>query len=112
MKSNFRIAMPLAAAALLAVSLSACVVVPARPAYYGVGPVVEVAPPVPQVEVVGVPPISGQIWIGGFWGWEGGRHVWHAGHWDNPRPGYHWVPHTWVREGNGWRMHEGHWDHH
>ncbi|HMK84526.1 MAG TPA: hypothetical protein VK437_01095 [Steroidobacteraceae bacterium] len=96
-----------AGAALLAAALlGGCVVAPA-PGYYG--PVVAVAPPAPQVEVVGVAPTPGFVWFGGYWNWVGGRHVWVAGHWGPGRPGYHWVPHAWVHEGGGWRMHEGHW---
>ena len=86
--------------------LSGCYVGPA-PGYYG--GVVTVAPPAPQVEVYGVAPYPGAVWIGGYWNWVGGRHVWVGGHWDHGRPGYHWVPHAWVHEGGGWRMHQGHW---
>jgi hypothetical protein len=105
------------AASLLSLALAGCVVAPAQPyyggapaqPYYGGAPVM-VAPPPPQVEVVGVSPVAGYIWIGGFWNWVGGRHVWVGGHWEAPRPGQRWVPHQWVREGGGWRLHEGHWD--
>jgi hypothetical protein len=90
-----------------AIAMVGCVVVPARP-YYG-GEVVEVAPPAPQVEYVGPPPVVGYLWLGGYWAWRGGRHEWVPGHWEAPRAGYHWVPHGWAREGNGWRFHEGHW---
>jgi hypothetical protein len=86
--------------------LGGCVVARA-PGYYG-GAVVT-APPAPQVEVVGVVPVPGYVWFGGYWNWVGGRHVWVAGHWGPGRPGYHWVPHTWVHAGGGWRMSEGHW---
>ena len=98
-------------ALLVSAVLSGCVVAPANPygEAYGSGAVVAVAPPEAQVEVVGVPPVAGYVWLGGYWNWVGGRHVWVGGHWSAPRPGYHWVPHTWVREGGGWRMHEGHW---
>src|SRR3569833_2669133 len=73
-------------------ALAGCVVVPAQPnnsvesaqpAYgYGYGgspygaPVVPVAPPPPQVEYVGPPPVAGYLWLGGYWGWHGGRHEW------------------------------------
>lgn len=104
-------ALTLMSAALLSTGLVGCVVVPAHP-HYASSAVVTVAPPAPQVEVIGVPPVTGHIWIGGYWGWSGSAHVWTPGHWEAPRPGYHWVPHAWVREGNGWRMHEGHWEQH
>lgn len=103
------LAVSLTGLVLAAASLSGCVVVPARP-YYASPAVVPVAPPAPEVEVIGAPPVAGYIWLGGYWGWAGGRHVWINGHWEAPRAGYRWVPHAWVREPGGWRMHEGHWD--
>ena len=97
-----------AAALLITASLlEGCVVAPA-PGYYG-GAVVTVAPPVAQVEVMGVAPYPGYVWMGGYWNWVGGRHVWVAGHWGPGRPGYRWVPHTWVHVNGGWRLSEGHW---
>jgi hypothetical protein len=86
--------------------LSACVVAPA-PGYYG--GYVAVAPPAPQVEIVGVAPAPGYVWFGGYWNWVGGRHVWVPGRWAAGRPGYRWVAHTWVHAGGGWRMSPGHW---
>ena len=71
--------------------------------------VVAAPPPPPQVEVIGVAPQPGYVWIGGYWNWYNGRHVWVPGRWEAGRPGYHWVAHTWVHEGGGWRLHEGHW---
>jgi WXXGXW repeat (2 copies) len=97
----------LAASMILGLSLSGCVVAPDQ-RHYADG-VVMVAPPSPQVEVIGVPPQAGYVWIGGYWNWVGGRHVWVGGHWDPGRPGYHWVAHEWVREGDGWRLKRGHW---
>jgi WXXGXW repeat (2 copies) len=93
----------------LTASLSACVVYPAR-GYY-VGTPVALAPPPPRVEVYGVAPAPDYFWVGGYWGWEGGGHVWHPGYWERPRPGYRWVPHRWVHEGDGWHFAQGHWDH-
>ena len=102
-----------ALAALGAVALlSGCVVVPAhQPAYAYEGPVVNVAPPAPEVEYYGAPPVVGQVWIGGYWNWAGGRHAWVGGHWEAPpHPGHRWVPHTWVQVKGGWRMNPGHWE--
>lgn len=102
----------LAGAALgaAALTLSGCVVAPvgAYGPYYG--DTVAVAPPAPQYEVVGPPPVVGYVWIGGFWNWVGGRHVWVQGHWDAPRPGYRWAPHRWEQVPRGWRPHPGHWE--
>ena len=94
--------------AALSVTLSACVVYPARGYYVG-GPVV-VAPPPPVVETYGVAPGPGFVWVGGYWNWEAGRHVWVGGRWEHPPGvGYRWEPHRWVREGDGWHLSRGHW---
>jgi hypothetical protein len=58
---------------------------------------------------VGTPPVPGYFWISGVWIWEGGRHVWHPGHWSAPRPGYIWTPHRWHQVGREWHMDGGHW---
>ena len=101
-----RIGHAIRAAAVTAVlTLGGCLVV--GPDYDG--GVVALAPPVPQVEVVGVAPYPGYLWFGGYWHWEGGRHVWVGGHWGPPRAGYRWVPHTWEHAGGGWRLRRGHW---
>jgi len=69
------------------------------------------APPAPQVEYFGAPPVVGYVWISGYWNWVGGRHVWVSGRWAAPpRPGQRWVPHQWHRQGDGWRLNHGHWE--
>ena len=100
--------------ALSALALSACVVAPyPRQAYYSDagGPVVvtDVAPPAPYVEVVPAIPFPGALWIGGYWGWSGGRHNWVPGRWERPRPGYTWSPHRWEQRGGRWQLHPGGW---
>ena len=100
----------MAAACTGTLLMAGCVVAPVGPYYGYEGEVVQVAPPPPQTEYYGAPPVVGQIWIGGFWGWRGGRHVWIGGHWDSPRPGHHWVPHAWIRQGPGWRQRPGYWE--
>ncbi|HJW26827.1 MAG TPA: hypothetical protein VJ576_18155 [Rhodocyclaceae bacterium] len=90
--------------------LGGCVVAPPEP-YYVNQPVM-VAPPPPRVEVVGVAPAPGYIWIDGFWGWSGRHHEWHPGRWEAPRPGYAWRPHQWQREGSYWRERGGRWERH
>ena len=110
---------------LAAAMLSACVVAPyprrvvysepvpagvaTAPAYDSSDVVVDVAPPSPYVEVVPAIPFAGAIWIGGYWGWNAGRHVWVQGRWEHPRPGYGWRPHAWVQEGGRWHLHAGGW---
>ncbi len=93
--------------------LSGCTVVTPRPAYYGYSQnqrYIQVAPPAPRIEVIGVAPYPGQIWIGGAWFWEGGRHNWHPGYWQAPRPDHDWVPHHWERRGDDWHFREGYWN--
>ena len=94
--------------------LSACVVAPYghRGGVYAAPAPVVVAPgppPAPMVEVVPALPYPGAIWIGGYWGWGGGRHAWVPGRWERPRHGYHWQPHRWEPVGGQWRLHGGEW---
>ena len=102
--------------ALSLLTLSACVVAPyqrpgvaARGYYPADLVVVDVAPPAPYVEVVPVMPYPGSVWIGGYWGWYGGRHQWVSGRWEQPRPGYTWHPHAWVQAGGHWHLQSGGW---
>lgn len=104
---------------LTAVLLSACIVAPyPRHAVYAepmpVGApvplvVVDVAPPAPYVQVVPAIPYAGAIWIGGYWGWNEGRHQWVTGRWEQGRPGYRWHSHGWVNQGGRWHLHGGGW---
>jgi hypothetical protein len=99
-----------AALLLLSAPLGACVVYGDPYNGYYVGAVAPVAPPAPQVEIYGAPPTPGFLWIGGYWNWAGGRHVWVRGHWEAPRAGYHYVAHSWVHRGDGWHLARGHWE--
>lgn len=98
------------AALLGGLVLSGCVVAPLPPAD-GAAPVVIApsAPPPPPAEAVVVAPGPGYVWITGYWGWVGGRHVWTQGRWVAPRPGYRWVPRRWAQGPGGWHQHGGYW---
>lgn len=107
-----------AAAAVMA--LSACVVAPTgyRPIAAGTGQVVgttetyvTVAPPAPYVEVIPQRMFADQIWLPGYWAWQGGRHHWMAGRWQAPPRGHsNWVGNRWIQEpGRGWRFEHGRW---
>ena len=74
-------------AVLAAALLSGCVVAPIPSAGPYYGEPVAVAPPPLQVEYPGPSPVAGYVWIGGYWNWYGGRHVWVPGRWDAPRRG-------------------------
>jgi len=100
---------------LVALALSACIVAPypRQQAYYGDGSqgvLVDVAPPAPYVEVIPIMPFAGALWIGGYWGWGGGRHQWTPGRWEHERPGYGWRPHAWVQQGGRWQQRGGDWE--
>lgn len=105
----------LGAAALM----SGCVVVPSqrayrpaydRPAYAEPsGVYVDAAPPPPYAEVVPVLPYAGAVWIGGYWGWNGGRHNWVPGYWERPRAGYRYEPHRWEPYQGRWHLRIGGW---
>lgn len=117
MRRNRLSSLGLVAALVACAAFSGCVIAPARPYYgaygaYGADGPVMVAPPAPREEYIGIAPALGYIWLGGYWGWTGGRHEWVGGHWEAPRPGQRWVPHQWQREGGGWRLHQGHWERH
>jgi WXXGXW repeat (2 copies) len=98
-----------AAAALLAsAALGGCVVAPLG--YDGYGQPIayaDVPPPAPYYEVQPALPFVGAVWLSGYWGWGGGRHVWVPGRWDHPRAGYNWQPHRWVPHGNRWALSGG-----
>jgi hypothetical protein len=66
-----------AALVLAAALLGGCIVVPS-PGYYPRA--VRLALPVPSVQV-GIAPVPGYVWLGGYWNWVGGRQVWVGGHW-------------------------------
>ncbi|MFO1328592.1 MAG: hypothetical protein U1F56_14640 [Rubrivivax sp.] len=97
-----------------AAALGGCVVAPLGPYRGGPyamepGPVVDAAPPPAPYEAQPVAPGPGYVWIGGYWGWNLGRHVWIGGRWALPPAGYGWVPGYWGRHGQGWRWHGGYW---
>jgi hypothetical protein len=101
----------LLAAAMSTLTLAGCVVAPAPHAHVRYEPVM-VAPPPPRVEVIGVAPYPGHVWIGGYWGWSGRAHHWVPGRWEAPRHGHRWEPHRWERHDRGWRERPGRWERH
>lgn len=65
-------------------------------------------PPVPIVETV---PAArpGYLWAPGYWNWNGNKHVWTEGHWEQVRQGQRYERTEWRREGDKWRLREGGW---
>jgi hypothetical protein len=99
-------------------SFSACVVAYEPPYHHEVryvegAPeiVADQAPPPVQEEVVTVAPAPELVWVGGYWGWYGGRYVWVSGGWHRPpRPGAVWVGGSWTpRPGGGHVWVRGRW---
>lgn len=89
------------------VSLVGCVVAPS-PYYEAEGPLY--GPPPPHEEIIGVAPVVGSVWIGGYWDWSGRNYDWRPGHWEAPHPGYRWMPHRWEQNGQHWQHHGGRWE--
>ena len=82
----------------------------AEPALAGTRVYVEVAPPVPPVEVKVVAPGPNYVWIGGFHRWNGTAYVWVPGHWVvPPRPHVVWAAGHWKHGHGGWYWVEGRW---
>src|SRR5437899_9681199 len=76
---------PLLAAAIIAVSATAFVPAQAH-AQIGFSININSEPPPPRYEPP-PPPRVGNVWITGFWNWDGYRHVWQPGHWERARVG-------------------------
>ena len=73
------------------------------------GTVVPDEPPAPIVEYVPAAPYPDAVWVGGFWGWNGGWY-WNAGRYVRaPYRGAVWVGGDWARGPRGWAWHGGRW---
>ena len=66
-------------------------------------------PPGPYAEVMIGSPGPGYFWVGGYWGWSGGRYVWVRGHWSRNRVGRNWEAGRWERHGDHFEYHRGFW---
>jgi hypothetical protein len=94
-----------ATAALLLTVFTGCVTPVAAGRVY-----VRIGPPVPIVEVRGVAPGPGFVWIDGFYRWDAGRYMWMAGRWERPpRAHARWVRGQWHHSRHGWYWVDGHW---
>lgn len=96
-----------ALATMIALGAAACLPLPSM-AQTNFSVMIGSAPPAPRFE--SVPPARrGYVWAPGYWNWDGGRHAWMAGHWENARDGYNYQPTEWVRDNGGYRMRQGGW---
>jgi YXWGXW repeat-containing protein len=105
MKNRLLAAVACAAVGALLLSVSCLVPPPPPGAVY-----VRMAPPVPVVEVSGVAPGPGYVWVRGYHRWNGNAYVWTSGRWERrPRAGAVWVDGRWRHHRNGYYWVEGHW---
>jgi hypothetical protein len=89
--------------ALLAVGLTASL-----PAAAGI--TVKIGPPEAKVVVPPPPPKPGQVWVPGYWDYQGNDYVWVDGHWETERTGYRWRERRWVQRGDVWYSEGGTWE--
>lgn len=89
-----------------------------RHPYYGHGPApiglqisfIARSPPPPRRVAIPPRPVTGAIWIDGYWNWTGVRFVWVDGFWErNPPKGKSWEKHRWVHTKRGWYQQPGRW---
>jgi len=70
---------------------------------------VDAAPPPPQQEAV-PEQRAGYIWVPGYWGWSGSKHVWVNGQYVPERLHHHWVAARWEHRGPKWYFDDGRWE--
>ena len=70
---------------------------------------VQIAPPPPRVEP-SMERRAGFIWVGGYWEWRRGKHVWIPGRYVVARPGYRYAAPAWVQRNNQWYFERGRWN--
>lgn len=67
-------------------------------------------PPPPVVRQEPIPaPRPSQVWVQGYWNWNGGAYVWVPGRWVAARPGYVYAQPQWVEGPQGWQLRRGGW---
>jgi hypothetical protein len=65
--------------------------------------------PIAPIEVRGVSPYAGAVWLDGDWVWRGGRHTWVGGRWDHARTGSAWHAGEWRQGARGNYYVRGRW---
>ena len=72
--------------------------------------IVQNAPPEEIVETPPPAPSPDVVWVGGYWGWYGGRYAWHHGYWHRRYwGGRPWVREHWEARPRGYVFIGGHW---
>ncbi len=91
-----------------------------RPRPVGQQPAQNIAPD-PGASVHGAPPRAraerrprasqrGQVWVAGWWAWDGAQYRWSPGQWqDPPTPRARWTAPQWRRQGQNWVVRPGRW---
>ena len=71
---------------------------------------IDVRPPAPHQEIVGLAPSPQHVWVDGYWAWQGGQHVGIRGRWlAPPAPGHVWLRAGWARQGGHYVFVPGRW---
>ncbi|MCX7215808.1 MAG: YXWGXW repeat-containing protein [Burkholderiales bacterium] len=55
------------------------------------------------------PPRQSQVWVRGYWGWDGTDYRWVPGRWERARVGYVYVQPEWIQSPDGWQLRQGGW---
>jgi hypothetical protein len=71
-------------------------------------------PPPPRPKSAQSPPSDSRhgpndVWVEGYWDWDGARWIWVPGNWVEGKPGMTYVADRWVRRGKGWVLVPGGW---
>jgi len=65
-------------------------------------------PPAVRYEPI-PPPRASQVWVRGYWAWDGNDYHWVPGRWERARVGYVYVQPEWVHHPEGWQFRQGGW---
>jgi TonB family protein len=72
---------------------------------------VDEAPPPPNVDVIGMPPEPGYVWMPGYYvHYAKAGYEWNDGQWAPARPGFHWSAPHWDRFRSKWVFVPGAWE--
>jgi hypothetical protein len=55
------------------------------------------------------PPRQSQVWVRGYWAWDGNDYRWVPGRWERARVGYVYVQPEWTQSPEGWQFRQGGW---
>lgn len=67
-------------------------------------------PPPARVVAYGPVVMPGQVWVPGYWAWNGHRQVWTSGVWERPRPHYRQMAGHWEQRNVSRRFEPPRWE--